>query len=360
MSTPATAPPVPRRAAPGRCGRLLGLGPVRVRVDGRAVAVAAVLLVLVAAVAAVTLATGAFRVPLSEVLPALAGRGDPGEVFVVRTLRLPRLLTGLAVGAALAVGGALFQSVSRNPLGSPDIVGFTTGAATGALLVLLVGHGGATATSLGAVAGGVGTAAAVYLLALRRGTQGQRLVVVGIGIAAVLASVNSFLLTRARVADAQAAAVWLVGSLGDAGPRDAATVGVALAVLLPVAVRVSAALGLLELGDDTARGLGVSAERTRVLAAGVGVGLTAVAVAAAGPVAFVALAAPQITRRLTRLPGPNVAVSAVTGALLLAVADLAAQHLVPGAGLPVGVATGAVGGVYLAWLLARQWRRGRG
>jgi iron complex transport system permease protein len=335
-------------------------GGLSVRVRTRSCLVGAVLLALILVVGLVTLSTGDYRVPLSEVVPAVFGRGGGAARFVVTTLREPRLLTGLLVGAALAVGGATFQSVSRNALGSPDIVGFDTGAATGALLVILVAHGTMTQIAAGSVVGGVVTALLVYVFAMKRGVQGFRLILVGIGTAAMLSSVNAYLITRAEITDAQAAAVWLTGSLNGRGWEQVRPVAAAVAVLLPLAVLLGRYLRVLEFGDDTARGLGVDAERTRLAAVVVGVGLTAVATACAGPIGFVALAAPQVARRLTKVPGPNVLPSALTGALLLATSDLAAQRVFGGTELPVGVATGVVGGLYLAWLLAREWRRGRG
>jgi iron complex transport system permease protein len=312
------------------------------------------------AVSAIALSTGAYHVPIPDVVRTLAGHGTAAQAFIVQTLRLPRLVAALLVGAALAVGGALFQSLSRNPLGSPDIVGFDTGAATGALLVILAWHGSAPQIAAGAVVGGVSTALAVYLLAIKRGVQGYRLILIGIGIAAMLAALNDFLLTRARIQDAQTAALWLTGSLTGRGWAQVRPVALALLVLLPAALWLGRGLRLLEMGDDAARALGVAAERTRLAAVVAAVGLTAVATAAAGPIGFIALAAPQVARRLTRVPGPNVPVSALTGALLLALADLAARQLVPGTELPVGIMTAAIGGLYLAWILAAQWRKGRG
>jgi iron complex transport system permease protein len=136
-------------------------------------------------------------------------------------------------------------------------------------------------------------------------------------------------------------------------------VALALLILLPLAGRLGRDLRLLELGDDTGRALGINAERTRLAAIVVGVGLAAVATASAGPIGFVALAAPQIAHRLTRVPGPNILASALTGAVLLTASDLAAQRVFAPTELPVGVMTGVVGGAYLAWLLGRQWKRGR-
>ena len=313
-------------------------------------------------VCAVTLSTGDYHVPIPEAVRTVFGGGTLIDRFVIEQLRLPRLLTALAVGAALGTGGAIFQSVSRNPLGSPDIVGFDTGAATGALVVITLVHGGPVQTALGAMLGGVATAAAVYLLAMRRGVQGYRLILVGIGVGAMLSSVNGYLMTRASLDDAQSAALWLIGSLdGRDWDYVLPETGV-LVVLLPAAWWITRGLAVLELGDDLGRGLGLRVEGLRACALLVGVALSAAAVAAAGPIGFVALCAPQIARRLTGAPGPNTLPAALTGAVLLAASDLAAQRVFANQtnGLPVGVVTAVLGGLYLAWLLSREWRKGRG
>jgi iron complex transport system permease protein len=338
------------------------VGRLSVRTHPRAGAVVLALIAGIVGVAAVTLSTGDFAVPLGSVVRTLLGGGTGAERFVVGTLRLPRLLTGLLVGAALGAAGALFQSLSRNPLGSPDVVGFETGSATGALLVILLRHGTMPQIATGSILGGVATALVVYVLAIRPGVQGYRLILIGIGIgvAAMLGSVNSYLLTRARLADARAAAVWLTGSLNGRGWEHVRPLAPAVLVLLPLAVWLGRDLRMIELGDDTARALGIDPERRRLAGVVVGVGLTAVATASAGPIAFIALSAPHVARRLTGVPGPNVLAAALTGALLLSAGDLASQRLFGDVELPVGVVTGAVGGIYLGWLLAREWRRGRG
>jgi len=352
-----TAQLATRPAAPQRT---FAVGSFRLRVEPRALTVAIVLLALSFVVLVISLTTGDYPISPIDVVRTLLGQGTTIQHFIVETLRLPRAILAMVVGAALGIGGAIFQSVSRNPLGSPDIVGFDTGAATGAVVVLLVLHGSQTATSFGALAGGVGTALVVYLLAMKRGVQGYRLILVGIGIAAMLESVNSYLLTRAQVTEAQQAAVWLTGSLNGRGWEQVRPVAIALVALVPLACYLGRGLRMLELGDDTAGMLGVHAEGTRLASIVVGVGLAATATAAAGPIGFVALAAPQITRRLTRVPGPNVLVSALCGALLLSTSDLVAQRALPSTQLPVGIVTGVIGGVYLAWLLSREWRRRSG
>jgi iron complex transport system permease protein len=326
---------------------------VTYRIDPRSVIVCAALLAVTAAVSVVSIGTGDFPLPATDVLATLVGRGDPASEFIVETLRMPRVLTALLVGGAFGIAGAIFQSISRNPLGSPDIIGFTVGSVTGATLVILLVDGTTMEVALGAVAGGLLTAVIVYLLALRGGVQGYRLVLVGIGIAAVLQAVNAFLVARAAREDAFEAAHWMIGSVNGRGWEHVWPVAAALAVLVPAALFLARPMALLEMGDDAARARGVPAERSRLALVFVGVGLTAVATASTGPVAFVALAAPQIARRLTRSAEPGLIPAAVMGALLLAVSDLAAQRLLS-VDLPVGIVTAGLGGAYLAWLLTRR------
>ncbi|RIJ71250.1 hypothetical protein D1871_14590 [Nakamurella silvestris] len=346
----------------GRPARILlaRSGRVSVAFRSRSLWVCAGLLVTTLVIAVLSLGTGDFVISPSNVLRTLFGDGATKDTFIIHTLRLPRLLTAVLVGIALGIGGTLFQSLSRNPLGSPDIIGFNTGAATGALFVILVFHGTANQTAVGSLIGGVATALLVYVLAITRGVHGYRLILVGIGVAAILTSVNAYLMTRAGLRDAQGAMVWLTGSLNGRSWEHVRPITLALVLLVPVALWLGRDLRFLELGDDTAGALGLKAERTRLLAVLVGVGLTALATASAGPIGFIALSAPQVARRLTGVPGPNVVPSALTGAVLLAAADLAAQRIFAPTQLPVGVMTGAIGGVYLAWLLSREWRKRRG
>ena len=329
---------------------------VSLRFHARSLVVCAVLAAVTFVLAVISIGTGDFPLAPDEVVAVLIGQGDPASEFIVETLRLPRVLVALLVGAAFGIAGAIFQSVSRNPLGSPDMIGFTYGSVTGAVLVILVLDGSTSQTAAGAIVGGLVTAVLIYLLALRRGVQGYRLVLVGIGVAAVLQALNNYLVSRATREDAFEAAHWMIGSVNGRGWEHVWPVAAALAVLVPAALVLARPLAMLEMGDDAARSLGVHAERSRLALVFVGVGLTAVATASTGPIAFVALAAPQIARRLTRASGPGMVPAAVMGALLLVASDLAAQRLLS-VDLPVGVMTGALGGVYLCWLLSTSWRR---
>lgn len=336
-----------------------GAGGLSVRLQGRTLAVTAVMLVALVTVALVTLTTGDFELSVGEVLRAVVGHGSGGADFIVNTLRMPRLVTAMCVGAALAVSGAILQSLTGNSLGSPDIIGFTNGSAVGALLVIIVLHGSMTQIAVGALVGGLATAAAMYLLMLGRGLQGFRLVVVGIGVSALLLAVNSYLITRATWQEALEAQAWLIGSLTNRGWPQANTIGIAVLVLLPPAFFLARRLAMVEMGDVTAIALGVDVARTRALLLVISVALAAFATAVTGPIWFIALAAPQLARRLTRASGPALIPAALMGALLLAASDLLAQRLFAPALLPVGTATGTVGGLYLIWLLITESRKSR-
>jgi iron complex transport system permease protein len=331
-----------------------------VRLDLRTLWVSGALLLAVAVVVAWTVVAVGVRLPVADILEILGGGGRRADRFILLDLRLPRVSLGLLAGAALAMSGAVFQSLSRNPLGSPDIVGFTTGSATGAVLAIVAFGAGPAGAALAAVAGGLLTALIVYGLAAAGGGAVSRIVLVGIGISAMLVAVNSYLISRARLDAAQAAAVWLVGTLNGRTWEYARLLGLALLVLTPLLLLYGRRLQLLEMGDDSAQSLGVRVNRSRLILVLLAVAVCAVATATTGPVAFVALAAPQITRRLTGSATLQLLPTAITGALLMVLSDFVAQRLLAPAQLPVGVVTGAVGGVYLAWLLAGQWRKGNG
>nr|WP_236570240.1 iron chelate uptake ABC transporter family permease subunit [Streptomyces mexicanus] len=334
-------------------------GGLSFRVDVRAFTVVVLLVVAALAASVVLIGTGDFPIPAADVLKTLVGQGNRGQDFIIRELRLPRVLVGLLVGACLGLGGALFQSVSRNPLGSPDVLGLSQGASAGALVVIVLFSGGATAVTLGALAGGLVTGLAIYFLAWKQGVHGYRLVLVGIGVNAIVTAVNGYLITKADFVDAARAVVWMTGSLNGRDWTQVWPLLVLFLVLLPVVAGNARGLRMLEMGDDVSYALGVRVERVRLLLMGSAVLLTAAATAAAGPVAFVALTAPQLARRLTRSPGPNLAASTCMGAALLVAADLASQRAFGADQLPVGVVTGVLGGIYLLWLLVVERRKGR-
>ncbi|RDV46383.1 iron ABC transporter permease [Leifsonia sp. ku-ls] len=326
----------------------------------RALRVSVALAVLLVLVGAVSLTLGAAGVAPADVLAALVGRADRLTSFVILELRLPRLAAGALVGACLGMSGALVQSMARNPLASPDIIGITAAAsATGSIALVWFGLTGILLSGI-VLAGTFAAAALIYVLAWRRGVSGYRFVLVGIGIAAFCGGIVSYVLTRADLRDVQQALVWLTGSLNSVDPAALAVLAVGAIVLLPCALVVGRPLGALSLGDDLAAGLGVRPERTRLLVVAVAVALAAIAVAVAGPVSFVAFLAAPIARGLLGRGSLALVPSALLGALILVVSDVAAQFAIPGVSLPVGVVTGIVGAPYLLWLLARTNRIGRG
>ncbi|ACQ78406.1 transport system permease protein [Beutenbergia cavernae DSM 12333] len=335
--------------------RVLRAGAFSVRVTPRLLVVGAALGVVALAAGVLTMLHGTLALSPAEVLQALGGTGEEAAVRSVRGRRLPRLLTAFMVGGSLGVAGAVFQSLSRNALGSPDVIGFTTGAATGAVVQIVLFDGGVLPTAIAAVAGGVATALVVYLLARKDGVAGGlRLVLVGIGVGAILGAVTSFLLVRASIDDATTVQQWTAGSLTGRGWPHALSVTAAVVVLVPMLMLAARRLTLIEMGDDAAGALGIGVERQRFTALLLAVALTGVATAATGPIAFVALAAPQIVRRLTRRGGVVVLPSFFMGATLLVLADLLSQALDVGLRTPVGLVTSLLGGLYLVWLLARR------
>lgn len=332
-------------------------GALSQRLDLRTLAISAIILAIALAIAVVTLASGEFKLSFGEVLGALFGQAAARVRMVVVEWRLPRTSLALIMGAALGMSGAIFQSLTRNPLGSPDVIGFDSGAYTGALIVITLFKGSFAIVAAGALGGGIATALLVYLIAWRGGVQGFRLIVVGIGVSAMLQALNTYLLMRADLEIAMAAAAWGAGSLNGMTLERLGQVCIVLAVLVPLAFLISRPMRQLELGDDAAQALGVRIEPTRLAMTLIGVGLTATVTAAAGPVAFVALAAPQIARRVAGSAGVALLPSAAMGALLLAAADYLAQRAFAPTQLPVGIVTVCVGGLYFAWLLMREARR---
>ncbi len=345
--------------APSRY-KTVSLRRLSVRVHRRSAAVVVIGFILLAALAAYSLTLGDYGLSATDSFHRLLGDGGPRDdflgVYFVQSVRLPRMLAAIAVGVALGIAGRIFQTISGNPLGSPDIVGLSTGCATGALIAIIILGSSPTVTGVGALLGGLVSGAIILACAGGIRVTGIRVVLVGIGCSAALRAVNSLLIVKAPLEAAQRAQLWSAGSFS----------GVTLTRLMPLLIVIGAVavacavfavpLGLVAMGDDVATGLGVRVRRTRVLLIIVAILLVASATSVAGPVAFVALAAPHVAHRLCRGGGVGFTSSALVGALLVLVSDVCAQRLVAPAELPVGVVTGVVGGVYLLWLLIREVR----
>lgn len=333
---------------------LIHLGRCHCRIRRRPLWIGLALCALALILAIWALKSGVRTLTLAEVWSALNGEGARGTALAVSAWRLPRILTALSLGAALGMSGAIFQSLIRNPLGSPDVLGFNTGAHSGALIVMAFWPGQMLLVAGGALGGGLSAALLVYALAWRGGMHGLRLVLVGIGVSAMLVALNQWLIISASLETAMSAALWAAGSLnGMTWSRawPALTLGPVLIGLASLGAR---SLQLMEMGDDSAAALGLNVERARRIMMLLGVSLTALATAICGPIAFVALAAPHLAQRLSR--GSGLITAALIGAVLLLAADFAGQRLFFPAQLPVGIVTVSTGGLYLLWLLFRESR----
>ena len=319
--------------------------------------VLAVLGILIVVVFAVTLMVGKSFYGPAEVFRVILGETVPGASFTVGELRLPRATMAVLAGFAFGIAGVTFQTMLRNPLASPDIIGISSGASVAAVFGIIVLALDETAVSFLALGGALVTAAAIYLLSHRGGFAGTRLILIGIGVAAMLDSAVTYILSRAAAWDLQTAMQWLTGSLNGATWAGVLPIALASAVLVPLVLSQGRGLGMLRLGDDSAAVLGVNVPRTRVLLMVSAVALLAFATAACGPIAFVAFMAGPIASRIIG-PGASPLLSAgLVGALLVLTADLAGQFAFDSR-YPVGVITGALGAPYLVFLLIRINRSG--
>ncbi|WP_391487882.1 iron-enterobactin ABC transporter permease [Leclercia tamurae] len=324
----------------------------------RRLVISCLMLILVSlGVALFSLRSGAVTLDFTQVFNALTGSAPRNITMVVTEWRLPRVMMALLVGAALGISGAIFQSLMRNPLGSPDVMGFNTGAWSGVLVAMVLFGQHLTAITLAAMAGGILTSLIVWGLAWRNGIETFRLIIIGIGMRAMLMAFNTWLLLQASLEISLSAGLWFAGSLN--GLTWAKTLPAAPLILLMFvcALLLVKRMRLLEMGDDSACALGVSVERSRLLLMLVAVVLTAAATAIAGPISFIALVAPHIARRLSGTARWGLTQSALCGSLLLLAADLCAQQLFMPYQLPVGVVTVSLGGIYLIVLLVQESRK---
>lgn len=359
MSVPGITTSSETRDSPGRGLLTLRCGGLSIRLRVRTVVVSAALVVGILVLAVVALGVGSFALSPGEVLAALVGQGDSRSQLVVMEWRMPRVLAAIAFGAALGASGALFQSLTRNPLGSPDVLGFDAGAVTGALIATLVLGAGQSGLTAGALIGGLLTAVVVAAFGLSSGGGSIRLIVVGIGVSAMLIAINQLLIQRAELEEAMRASSWTLGSLASIGWEQLVPASGIIVALLVAAVLIARPGRMLELHGDAAAAFGVRVRAPRLLMLAIGVALAAVPVSVAGPIAFVALTAPHLARQLTRVGPLAVLPAALMGALVLLGADIAVLLVPTTSALPVSIATLVLGGGYFIWLLINEWRHAR-
>ena len=336
---------------------------IRQRLASRRHRVTLALCLLLALTFAAALYLGDYYVPPGAVVRSLlspfTGLADKGIDFIVLNVRLPRATLAVLTGMSFALSGIIFQTLLRNPLASPDIIGISHGASAAAVFcIIMLGLSGFS-VALGALAGAILTALVIYALSWRGGVTAYRVVLIGIGMAAIMSSVMSWLFTRARLFEVQKALGWLIGSLNAAGTGDIAIIAVALVILLPLTVLLVRALDAMQLGDDTATALGTRVEAVRLSLMLVAVAYAAFATSAVGPVTFVAFVAGPIARNLLAGAGKGFPQAALVGALVMLGSDLVAQHALPSVQLPVGVVTGVFGAGFLLWLLVVSNRAGK-
>ncbi len=319
--------------------------------------IAAGLGLVVLALIAASLMFGQTTYSPLEVARVILGERVPGASFTVGELRLPRTVLGVLAGSAFGIAGVTTQTMLRNPLASPDVIGISSGASAAAVIGIIVFSLGKVEVSMLALAGALATAVAIDLLAYRGGFSGTRLILIGIGVAAMLNSVVSYVLSRAAAWDLQTAMQWLTGSLNGAAWESIAPLAVAWIVLVPLMLAAEGSLDMLRLGDDSATALGVRVGPTRALLIVGAVALLAFATSGAGPIAFVAFMSGPIAARLVG-PGTRLLVpSALVGTILVLSADLIGQFVF-GTRYPVGVITGVLGAPYLVLLLVRTNKAG--
>ncbi|WP_217987109.1 FecCD family ABC transporter permease [Dietzia natronolimnaea] len=323
----------------------------------RRLLVMASLALVAAALFTASLMVGRMFYPPADVLGVILGHDVAGASFTVGRLRLPRAVLAVLTGVCFGIGGVTFQTMLRNPLASPDIIGISSGAsAATAFAIVVLGLGGAQ-VSVFAIVTGIAVALAIYLLAYRGGVVGTRLVLIGIGTAAMLNAATNYILKTAPQWELQEAMRWITGSLNGASWSQVQPVLVACLVFAPVLLLKSRDLSMLRLGDDTASALGVRTELTRIMLIVAAVGLIAFATAAAGPIAFVAFLSGPIAARLVGPHGSPLVPAALVGVILVLGADLVGQYAF-GSRYPVGVITGVLGAPYLIYLIARTNRTG--
>jgi iron complex transport system permease protein len=303
---------------------------------------------------------GDYPISIGEVAHVLIGGGGATERFIIWELRLPRSLVGLLVGLGLGTSGAITQSITRNPLASPDILGITAGAGAGAVAVIIFGGATVFGTAVGvpaaAMLGGLLTAGVIYLLAWKKGVEGFRLILIGIAANAILGALTTWMLVIGDISDVTQATVWLSGSLSARDWGHVWPVAIALVVFGSAALAATFPLSALKLGDETARALGVRVQGSQAVLLVSAVLLAALCVTAAGPIGFVAFVAPQLAVRLVRCAGPPLVCSALMGAALVLGSDLIARVVLP-VELPVGLVTTAIGGPFLMYLIIRTNRK---
>lgn len=323
----------------------------------RFVLTTSILVLLTLALCATMLMLGNTIYPVKDVIAVLLGEEVKGATFAVGTIRLPRMLAGLFAGFAFGVGGYVFQTMLRNPLANPNVIGITAGSSAAAVFCIIVLHASNTVVSIASIVGGLGTTLFIYFLAKGSSFSIGRLILIGIGIQAMLNAFISYLMLIGKTHDIPTALRWLSGSLNGVKMETMTPLMITVIVFTPLLLIFSKRLEMLELGEEMATTLGVNTNKTRILLIICAVLMIALATAVTGPIAFVAFLAGPIAKRLVGSNFSALIPAGFIGVILVLAADLIGQFAFT-TRYPVGVVTGIIGAPYLIYLLIRINRKG--
>jgi iron complex transport system permease protein len=335
--------------------------PISIRVKSRVPIVLLTLMLITLTAMVMNTSFGEYPIPLLAVIQTVLGidKGNTDYAFVINTLRLPRTLTACFVGMALAIAGTILQGITRNPLADPGIIGIDAGAALAAVsLIVLFPNLPAGMLPLAAFAGALIASLLIYFLAWDRGTHPVRLILIGIGIAAVASAFTNLMVTFGDINNVSQALVWLAGSVYGRSWEQVFSLIPWLVIFIPLALANASQLNVLALGEEIATGLGSKVERQRSLLLLISAALSGAAVATTGTIGFVGLIAPHIARQLVgNIHQGSIPVAAITGAAIVVIADLLGRILFAPVEIPCGIITAVIGAPYFIYLLVKSRRK---
>ena len=329
----------------------------RLRRRRRFLFVTSILVVIVLALCSTMLMLGNTIYPVKDVIGVLLGEQVKGASFAVGTIRFPRMIAGVFAGFAFGVGGYIFQTMLRNPLANPNVIGITAGSSAAAVFCIIVLQASNTIVSIASVVGGLATALVVYCLSKGSSFSIGRLILIGIGIQAMLTAVINYLMLIGKTHDLPTAMRWLSGSLNGAKMDNLYPIILTVCMFAPIILFFGKRLEMLELGEQAATSLGVDTNKTRLILIISSVLIIALATATTGPIAFVAFLSGPIAKRLVGIEFSAIIPAGLVGVILVLAADLIGQFAFV-ARYPVGVITGILGAPYLIYLLIRINRKG--
>ncbi|CAM5344017.1 putative siderophore transport system permease protein YfhA [Streptomyces afghaniensis 772] [Streptomyces afghaniensis] len=328
----------------------------RTRRRRRFIIVTCLLVIIAFALCCMMLMLGNTIYPVGDVISVLLGEQVKGASFAVGTIRFPRMVAGVFAGFAFGISGHVFQTMLRNPLANPNVIGITAGSSAAAVFCIIVLHASSTYVSIASIIGGLATVLVIFLLSKGTSFSIGRLILIGIGIQAMLNAVIAYLLLIGQHHDVPTAMRWLSGSLNGVKMENIYPLMITVLLLAPIIILLGKRLDMLELGEQTAASLGINTDRTRVVLVISSVLIIALATATTGPIAFVAFLSGPIAKRLVGIGFSSVIPAGLVGIILVLASDLIGQFAFV-ARYPVGVITGILGAPYLIMLLIRMNRK---